>query len=313
MKVYAVVVTYNRKQLMSECLEAIKKQTLKPERIIIIDNHSTDGTYDFLSERGFLTEDVEYIYMEKNLGGAGGFHAGVKKGYEEGAEWLWIMDDDTIPEQGALQAFAEARLKLPENVSYMASSVFGENGEAMNVPSIASDNSENGYPDWYQLLDQGIVRITSATFVSLCINAEAVRCCGLPFQEYFIWGDDIEYTLRITSNYGPGYMIGNSKVIHKRKITKIPDILSEIEASRIKMHYYSIRNNLVNIKEYYGDKAAKSVFKHNIKNAVKILLGNSTNKGLKLRIIAKALWDYKLGKYDADAFARRFTLDMAEK
>ena len=54
--------------------------------------------------------------------------------------------------------------------SYMASAVYGENGEFMNVPKINTDKSESGYPDWYQYLENGIVKIKEATFVSLLIK-----------------------------------------------------------------------------------------------------------------------------------------------
>ncbi|MDW8464040.1 MAG: glycosyltransferase [Geminocystis sp.] len=120
--VCAIVVTYNRKKLLLECLEAIRRQTRPVQGIYIIDNASTDGTPEFLKENGYINElppenlakpwereftienlvdgkeiRVYYVRMHENTGGAGGFHEGVKRAYEKGYDWLWLMDDDVEP------------------------------------------------------------------------------------------------------------------------------------------------------------------------------------------------------------------------
>ena len=107
--VCAVVVTYNRKNLLLECLEALRKQTRPVQAIYLIDNASTDGTPELLLEKKYikklppenLTEPWEeefevrnltdgqpiklhYVRMHQNTGGAGGFHEGVKRAYEKG-------------------------------------------------------------------------------------------------------------------------------------------------------------------------------------------------------------------------------------
>ena len=102
--VTAVVVTFNRKEFLSECLDGLLRQTHPVGHIVIIDNASTDGTAEFLSTAGYLKLDkIEYIRLATNTGGAGGFHEGVKRAYEYGAEWIWMMDDDVEPVPNALQ------------------------------------------------------------------------------------------------------------------------------------------------------------------------------------------------------------------
>lgn len=99
-RVCAVVVTYNRKELLRKCLAALKSQTRKPDHILVVDNASTDGTPEMLKEE---FPQVEVLRLPENQGSAGGFHEGMNRAYEEGWDWIWIMDDDALPEPTALE------------------------------------------------------------------------------------------------------------------------------------------------------------------------------------------------------------------
>jgi len=110
--VAAVVVTFNRKQLLMECLNALLNQTYELDSVIIIDNNSTDGTYELLKERGYIdNEIIDYVRLNENTGGAGGFHEGIKRGYEKGYDWLWIMDDDVKPDKECLNILMKYKEK----------------------------------------------------------------------------------------------------------------------------------------------------------------------------------------------------------
>jgi len=107
--VAAVVVTYNRKHLLKECLDALLAQTRPIDAIIVMDNASTDGTPEFLEAQGYLTNPIiDYVRLSENTGGAGGFHYGVKRGYEQGFDWLWLMDDDVKPVNSTLAELVAA-------------------------------------------------------------------------------------------------------------------------------------------------------------------------------------------------------------
>lgn len=125
------------------------------------------------------------------------------------------MDDDTIPYTNTLESTLKYMQSDKENVSFYASCVFGPDHEPMNVPEIDDRPSKNGYANWYFNLNKSCVKIKSATFVSLFISKEGIDKVGYPNKEYFIWGDDTEYTLRLTSKYAPAYLLGESRVVHK--------------------------------------------------------------------------------------------------
>ena len=245
MNIVAVVVTYNRKDLLVECLEAILRQTYKVNKIVIIDNNSTDGTYEKLQETKILDnkEIIVYKKLEKNIGGAGGFYEGMKLSKQYNPDFVWIMDDDTIPNKNCLEKLIDANSFLNENkekVSFLASTIYGEKGEFMNVPVVDDRPSDNGYPDWYKYLNKGIVEIKIATFVSLLINIEAINSCGLPCKDFFIWGDDQEYTERISRLF-PCFYIAQSVVVHHTAQNTGSDIVYDT-LDRIGRYYYKYRN-----------------------------------------------------------------------
>src|ERR1700693_3664837 len=96
--VCAVVVTHDRLLLLQECIQAIQEQTHKVCEIIVVDNGSSDGTAEWLAGQQKLT-----VISQANLGGAGGFNAGIRKAHDRGADWIWCLDDDTIPQADCLE------------------------------------------------------------------------------------------------------------------------------------------------------------------------------------------------------------------
>jgi GT2 family glycosyltransferase len=146
--VVAVVVTYNRKVLLAECLTALLSQSYQIEKIVLVNNACTDGTLNYLQEQGFLINDkIDCQSMVNNIGGAGGFHFGMKAAMKYNPDWIWIMDDDTIPYENSLEALLIAKTKIKEKVSFLASRVVDTEGEFMNTPGISRKVSSNGLQD----------------------------------------------------------------------------------------------------------------------------------------------------------------------
>lgn len=306
-KINAVVVTYNRKELLVECIDAILGQTYAVNRLIIIDNNSTDGTEEQLRDKGYLDKkEVLFKRLCENVGGAGGFYEGMKLANSNGCSWVWIMDDDTIPTPTCLEELMKAKDKISGKISFLASAVRGMNNEAMNVPKINKEQF-NKYTDWYEYLEQGIVKIVKATFVSLLINVEAIKVCGYPWKEFFLWGDDSEYTQRIIRDYGPAYMVGKSLAIHKRSSAEALSLVKEENPDRIGRYFYYYRNNLIGFWEYENavyrflclGKTGYDFFAVLFKGKYKLR---------KMGVILKALGAFVFGTYDRKSFKNRAKL-----
>ncbi|MEG1616421.1 MAG: glycosyltransferase family 2 protein [Bacteroidales bacterium] len=241
MKINCVIVTYNRLRLLKENIEAVKSQTFAPNQIFIINNNSTDGTADYLNT---LTNDsqITVIHLPENIGGAGGFTHGIKKAIEAECEWIWVMDDDTIPTPDTLQELVEGT-KADEKVGFVCSKVVWTDGmvHKMNLPFFDVGRKDR-IPLNYFSNQRDVLLAKSASFVSLLIKTQAVYEVGLPISEFFIWGDDIEFTSRI---YDAGYFgiyAPHSVALHKTAVNYV----SEIHTAPIETlwkFYYDIRNS----------------------------------------------------------------------
>jgi GT2 family glycosyltransferase len=249
--VAAVVVTYNRKSLLAECLEGVLSQQRSVNKIYLIDNASTDGTKDLLSERGYLNNPlIVYIRLNKNVGGAGGFSKGIEYAIAQNATWVWLMDDDTIPSRTALGAMLNSIKKINSTIDFACSRVNWTDGmpHLMNAPFIQPSVNKLAFNVFE---DANCYIIEACSFVSVLIRSKAIEKAGLPIKEMFIWADDMEYTLRLTGFGFTGVYCKESVVVHATDSNYCADIFTDSINNAWK-HRYGIRNNLHIIKSQKG-------------------------------------------------------------
>ena len=133
----AVVVTYNRKKLLKESIEKLLLSDTKCD-ILVIDNHSTDGTEEYIYEY-MQRKDIVYLDTGSNLGGAGGFSYGIRKAIEMGYDYVWLMDDDCMVHRDSLTELVKAHNKIvnerKEKYGFLSSKVLWKDGQIcqMNV------------------------------------------------------------------------------------------------------------------------------------------------------------------------------------
>lgn len=231
-KIVAIVVTYNRKELLKRCIENLKNQTTSLD-ILVVDNASTDGTKELFDDNA----SIRYFNTGTNLGGAGGFSYGIKKAVELGYDYIWILDDDTMPTPTALEMFVNQDKVLNGEYGFLTSKVLWKDDSIcnMNIQKITK---------WKQLRRfDSIHTVQYASFVSLFIKTSTVRKIGLPYKEFFIWADDWEYTRRISKNE-KCYFIPQS-VVHHWCATNVGANIITAEPERMDRFKYMYRNDVV--------------------------------------------------------------------
>ena len=255
-EVCAVVVTYNRKELLVKCIDCLVNQSLKVDAIYIVDNDSTDNTPELLSDYGFITslppvdyestwicdeeyEDIhiKYIRLPVNVGGAGGFYEGVKAAYEDDYDWVWIMDDDAFPTEDCLKelspyyeledtvALASLKVDLDDNILYHHRGYFNFNrGLPIQKPISYEDTLVK------------VKDIDMVSFVGLLVKRDAIEKIGFPKKEFFIHSDDLEYCIRLRS-------MGKIKLVNK-------SIIKHAEGSTTGTYAKSVLGFKVNRRPY---------------------------------------------------------------
>ena len=277
--VCAVIVTHNRCELLAESLKSVLRQGRPPDAVLVVDNASDDGTSELLRLR---FPEVEVLRLEQNQGGAGGFHEGIRRGHRDGYDYLWLMDDDTIPRDDALEKLLAAVEEAP-NAQLVVSKVVWTDGEMhpMNRPFLRWGAVES----MVRMAESGggLIPLRAATFVSLLLARAAVDRYDLPEKRYFIWSDDIEYTARIL-RHNTGYVATRSVAVHK---TRSP----HTAVNSGERFYFHVRNSIYMFRGPAWSAREKVSLIWQYLRSILIFLRHERFSGGALRVVARGWSD----------------------
>jgi len=258
-KIATIIVTYNRKDLLIECLRAVNAQTFSSHIVYIIDNASTDGTREELRRNGFFNNrigSVNYTYINtgNNIGGAGGFYVGLKMAYEsaEAFDGFWVMDDDGCPDPNQLKHL----VNYMGTYHYISPLVLDkENHKKMAFGKLGVD-------DLQPLTDNGIMLGRANPFNGILFSRQLISDVGYPEKDMFIWGDEWQYHLRAKkSGYIPITVVD---AIHYHPIDKQPRVVTRGDKSivfplqdwklycycRNMVYYQFVNNTFIDVSKY---------------------------------------------------------------
>ena len=233
-RVCAVIPTYNRAELLCEALIGLAAQTRRLDAVLVIDNASTDGTTEQVSER---FPWVNLLRLDFNTGSAGGFAAGIQWAYQDGHDWVWLVDNDSVPEPDALSELLAAhdRFASEPRPDLLAAKVVWTDGTLlpMNTPTVKRRNPALLY--W--AAEHATLSIRYAPYTGVLVSRRAIEAHGLPLTDYFLYDDDTEYTGRILCNR-LGVLVPTSVVRHnvERKLAS--------QAESGDRFFYALRNKL---------------------------------------------------------------------
>ena len=253
-RIVAVAVTFNRRDLVTRLVTETGRGTVLPDEILVVDNASTDDTVEVM--RGLESPvPVTVVELGRNTGGAGGFHAGLAAALERGADLVWMMDDDGAPAPDCLE------LLLPHMADhdFVGPAVVAEQDESRLCFPIRLPGRTrvvHRMADVEAAAVDGLVADVVIPFNGVLVTRDLVERIGLVREEFFIWGDDVEYLWRArragariatvvaarfrhpaTDDLGTPIMFGRTTYNHSPSDLK---------------HYCMCRNNVANLKEYVG-------------------------------------------------------------
>ncbi|HYA18937.1 MAG TPA: glycosyltransferase [Bryobacteraceae bacterium] len=173
-RVCAVIVTANRKDLLRRCLRSVLAQTRPADRILVVDNASTDGTREMLdSEFGNLVRlnILARLDLRDNVGGAGGVSAGMRWAHCNKFDWTWVLDDGVELAPDCLRRMLAAE----------------DAGDLIQVLG-GAERHHAAFPD-----NAPWAKVDYCDFTSALIRRKVIEAAGFPDIRYFHAGDDIAY------------------------------------------------------------------------------------------------------------------------
>lgn len=315
-KIAAVVVTYNRKDLLGQCLDSLLSQSRPLDALYVIDNHSTDGTYDYLLARSLIapiehpdggpvettetiarentasSPEIHYVRTPENTGGAGGFHEGMKRATEAGFDWLWLMDDDLLTAPDAMERLVQRRNDLESrgHKSFLLNSLVLERGQsdgdklAFPLQELAAGGTpKRGRYHWR--LSEVRSQVKDGLYPWACpfngtfVPARAVLEVGLPNPAFFLWGDEKDWLWRAARRFRL-YTAVDSQVFHPLA----RDLGFDWR------QYYNIRNMMI-VNRYFKLAALR-----NLKLILRSLVKGLRHGPSGLRLVLRAIRDGWLGR-----------------
>lgn len=222
----AVVVTYNRLNLLKECVTAVRSQSRRPDEIIVVNNGSTDGTVGWLA-----AQDDLVVINQENVGSSGAYHAGFETAYDRGNDWIWSMDDDGKPTGDVLRNFEKAVTTDLKAYKVLNSKVYhceSKQEPGISLESIAELRKETKY-------EFSGAKMFNGTF----IHRDAIKEVGNVNRDLFMWGDESNFLIRCNRKYGTVPVILDC--LHYHPYTSV----TSGTAGSVKK-YYVIRNSVYN-------------------------------------------------------------------
>ncbi|MEO1705068.1 MAG: glycosyltransferase [Pseudomonadota bacterium] len=302
-RLVAVVVTHNRvAQLEVTLARLLDADPVHLEKVVVVDNASTDGTAAWLAEQ--QDPRLEVLRSETNVGGAGGFERGMRHAAEAyDPDWIVVMDDDARPEPAALAAFHAATRSDAEG---WAAAVYHPDGRIcdMNRPSrnpfwhpailrrTLTGKGRDGFhigPAEYG--GDAPVGIDGTSFVGFFVSRAGIARVGFPDGGLFIYGDDTLYTLGLTAAGG--------QILFDPAIRFEHDFTTQIDGDRrlrpMWKCYYHYRNLLMVYRLCSGPWFVLAGPAAALKWIAKVR-HYPGERGLYLRVVGRAILDGLLGR-----------------
>ncbi|MGE5303976.1 MAG: glycosyltransferase family 2 protein, partial [Alphaproteobacteria bacterium] len=289
------ILTFNARELALQCLQSVSRVTTPNLTVVVVDNASSDGTYEALVEANF---NIRLICNQENLGFAGGNNVGIRMALREGADYVVLLNQDTVVDPAFIDELV-AQAEADRRAGFVCSKIY-----FLDQPNIlwfagATFNTMTGRNRHigHGQLDTGqydhVREIARPCGCSLLITRELLDQVGVMEEKYFLYCEEIDWMLRARKKGFVAVMAPKSKVWHKVS----PGMGGERSGNII---YYVTRNLLDCLDKNHPFRFPFASDLRTLLVLAVIFLSLFTMKISKttgLRNLARGYLDYKKGRF----------------
>lgn len=263
MKLDIIIVTFNRLEKLKKTLSCYQNQTWLFRNLIVVNNHSTDGTGEFLdSWKTTSTVFAKHVInTSENLGGSGGFYEGQKYAMTLNPDWIFLGDDDAYPDEDMIEKFNNfINTHDTTDVSAICASVLNPNrsiclSHRANY-SISKTFNFRITPISLDEYKKEFFELSILSYVGPFIKCEVIKKVGMVNSDYFIYADDVEHGLRL-GQVGKIVCVPSMKIVH--------DSGEETDKNNKELlitwrNYYGIRNHMVVLMKYFPRAVPRALY-----------------------------------------------------
>lgn len=305
-RVAAGIVTFNRASMLRTALDAMLAQTRPLDKIFVVDNASTDETPAVVkSYQVRFPGKIEHVRNADNEGSAGGFYMAAKSGYDSGADWVWLTDDDAIPEPTTLERLLASKAAQDSQTGGLGCAVIDDDRLVFpsNLQCKIDKSSFSFKPiEFTSLESTEPIASDTNSFDGFLVHRRAIGKVGFPQRDYFIWWDDIEYSLRISREFKL-WVVPNATILHKAKARSTEQrhaffkaLVQVYDWEGCWRMYYRSRNYYALARRYSSVSHFHKMF---VKNAVKEVLipvlFKQDHLKERVKLALRAAWDGYFG------------------
>jgi GT2 family glycosyltransferase len=246
--VFVVIVNWNGLSDTLECLESLDRMSYASHRVVLVDNASSDGSAAAIRGRH---PSIRVIENKENLGFTGGNNAGIRHALENGADYVWLLNNDTIVDRNALSALVEAAESDPDAGIYGSKIYYDSNREVLSFAGATIDwrsgrslHIGRGEPDRGQY--DAVRDVERVSGCSMLVRKEVCGRVGLLDDDYFLYAEDLEWCVRARSAGYRCVFVPGSKVFHKEAAS-----VKGADGRGTLFFYYNTRNFLKTIAKHH--------------------------------------------------------------
>ena len=253
-KVYVVIVNWNRPEDTIECIKSVKNLSYPNFEIILVDNGSKDNSIETIKE---IYKDINSIENKKNLGFAEGNNVGIRFALNNDAEYIWLLNNDTIVHQNALTAMVDVGERIPES-GILGSKIYyydkpdfiwfaGATIDWKRAVSLHTGINQEDRPE-YGVLGE-VDRITGCSMV---VKRELCERIGLMDEKLFLYVEEVDWCVRARNAGYKIFYVPDSKVYHKISSSTGEDFSVVYNYFNTRNFLYVIRKNMsFPLREFY--------------------------------------------------------------